>query len=71
MSAEKHYPTNPAGELDAGDDRAHRESPRCCARVTEDGRSGWCRLRDGHRGDHVARLSTPLPTQTFMPKGSK
>lgn len=71
---EKHYPTDPAGELDAGGGvdtvrRALRRA-RCCERVVIDGRSGWCVMLTGHRGPHDAQLSEPPAAPSFMPKGA-
>ena len=33
--------------------------PPCCARISRDGRTGWCRLADQHVGSHDGVLSVP------------
>lgn len=61
--SEKHYPTKPEGQLDAGMDRDRRWPKPCCARIDHGNMLGagravtWCTQRKGHGG----QCSGPIP----------
>lgn len=47
---------------------APHRSAACCARITRDGKTGWCLLPDQHDGEHEGILSAPTTT-TYGPPG--
>lgn len=50
------------------DQLASARVPPCCARITRDGRTGWCVLEGGHDGDHAPVLSTPPAPVVYGPR---
>lgn len=48
-------------------------STSCCARITRNGKTGWCTLPEGHwpATDHEGVLSAPEAPTAYGPRGRR
>lgn len=72
MPAEKYYPTDPLGTLDAGASARRPRFVACARRLAGAPElTAWCVRQDGHDGQCQGQPSVAPPRQAFMPKGAK